>query len=156
MSSYVSLWIREEENRGTSAYIELDAWSRSTDLFQTLTNFVPYGSTVELKDEMIMESISSMECDISIQEDIVASYRNSINFLRTTKMDAEKLMDFFSEYQSCINEARNKIKELQESISSLQVYRDILSNLELNDWPAKLYLSYEDDPNFREKEKETE
>lgn len=153
MSSYVSLWIRDKDK---GAYIELDAWSRSTDLFQTLTNFVPYGSTVELKDEIITESISSMEYDISIQEDIIASYRNSINFLRTTKMDAEKLMDFFSEYQSCIDEARNKIKELQESISNLRVYRDILSNLELNDWPAKLYLSYEDDPNFREKEKETE
>lgn len=153
MSSYVSLWIRDKDK---SAYIELDAWSRSTDLFQTLTNFVPYGSTVELKDEIIMESISSMECDVSIQEDIVASYRNSINFLRTTKMDAEKLMDFFSEYQSCIDEARNKIKELQESISNLRVYRDILSNLELNNWPAKLYLSYEDDPNFRENKKEIE
>ena len=155
MSSYVSLWIRDKD-KDKGAYIELDSWSRSTDLFQTLTNFVPYGSTVELKDEMIMESISSMECDISVQEDIIASYRNSINFLRTTKMDAEKLMDFFSEYQSCIDEARNKIKELQESISNLRVYRDILSNLELNDWPAKLYLSYEDDPNFREKEKENE
>lgn len=153
MSSYVSFWIRDE---GASTYVELDAWSRSTNLFQMLTKFVPYGSTVELKDEMIMESISSLECNVSIEEDIIASYRNSINFLRTTKMDAEKLMEFFSEYQSQIDEARNEIKELQEAISNLQVYRNILSNLELNNWPARLYVSYEDDPNFRENKKETE
>ena len=152
MSAYISIWIKA--NSG-GPYICLNSWSRSTVMYQTMSDLVAYGTFKELAEDMLREAINLATADIKNSRDMINHNNETIAFLRgCPQLSAEELLDNYNEYKDSNEEYQKDIEETEFAIAQLKTFWQILDEQQFGDNVGTLYVAHECDPNYRESEDE--
>ena len=150
MSAYISIWVRA--NSG-GPYICLDIWSRSTEFFNIMSEMVAYGTFKELAEDMLREGIDDARAQIERYNDMIADEKEAIKFLQScVQLKGDELLERFFDHKNSIDESQQLIDRLESVIAQCQFFIDMIDEQSYGENTAKFYLSYECDPNYREKE----
>lgn len=149
MSAYISVYIRPSPN---APYIELDAWSRSSRLFQVFDDYVSYGKYVQLTAEMLTAAVYDLRDEIASFERLVQTHKSNIEFLAQLAVKNSEELDVLmarrSEECEAIDGLNDDIEELQYTKHCCEVLQSFLENqFYKTDSTVQYFLAYECDPN---------
>lgn len=149
MSAYISLYIRPAID---VPYIELDAWSRSSRLFQAFDDFVDYGKCAQLTAEILTAAINELRDEIVNFDQLIQAHKSNIEFLaQLTVKNSEELnvlMERRLEECEAIDGLNEDIEELQYTKYYCEILQSFLENQTYHTGSTVQYfLAYECDPN---------
>lgn len=149
MSAYISVYIRLSSD---VPYIELDAWSRSSRLFQVFDDYVDYGKYVQLTAEMLTTAVYDLRDEITSFERLIREHKSNIEFLAQLAVKNSEELDVLmarrSEEYEAINDLNDEIEELQYTKHYCEVLQSFLENqIYKTGSTVQYFLAYECDPN---------
>ena len=152
MSAYISIWIKA--NSG-GPYICLNAYSRSSKIYQVMEQQVPFGTFKELAGDMLREGIDLLESSIQLDNESIQDNEAAIKFLQgVVHLDADELEERFFDYRTTLAQLREGIKETEFAIAQLRTFWQILDEQQYGDNTGTLYIAHECDPNYKKSEDE--
>lgn len=150
MSSYICLYGRAKDQK--SPFYCIDSWSRSSVMFQTLKSIVPYGKTVPLTTDELVDCMKIAEDELEENRKQLANESKHLEFMKTAQLSREELEQVFGDYQSVVNEINDVIDETQMALAAMKVICSAVDCSEYYEDGLNYYLAYECDPNHPETE----
>lgn len=144
MSEYVMFYIKDDKS---NRWIELDSFSRNTEMFQICKNEVGWEQWRELPIETIMSLQNECGEHMDRQKDMIESYRRNNEFLKTLNRPVSEIMEEKNSNDEMINECEDTLHELTGVMAELRVYAMILQNSCYCDNKVHICLAHECDPN---------
>lgn len=144
MSEYISFYIKDDKS---SRWIELNSFSRNTEMFQICKGFVDWGKWCELPIETIMTLQNVCGERMDSEREIIDSYRRNNEFLKTLNRPVSEIMDEKNSNDEMINECEGTLHELNGVMAELKVYAAILDNSCYYDNKVHICIAYECSPN---------
>ena len=156
MSAYITFYIKRPDD---NYYIELDSWSRNDKMFHYLSDLVYYENCIEVSANDLSDLIETAKIDKAEYENLRDKQTKDMEFCASIPANTvevfHELLEELQSYKESIEEYNSEIEEIEEAISQLNTYESIAENIG-DSWRPKpiasLYLAYEMDPNYREKE----
>ena len=153
MSAYITIYC-QDKTTPAGPYTELDSWSRASEMFQVLRNLVDFGKTAQLTEEKIDSAIAAADAEIEDYENMKKREKERLELVKSAAVDVEDLMKFYDSYADSMKEFEEEIAAFERVKVELEMFSNFITNTEFCEHGANLFVSYEDDPNFQENEKE--
>lgn len=110
MSSYANFYLRVNDN-----FAPIASYSRSSIIYQTVSNYVPYERLVAIRPLTINEWINTVkELKVNVEASI-NRYQNIINQIFQANNSIQEKLEAVEEYKDLINEERDTIEELESA-----------------------------------------
>ena len=137
MSSYVNFYLKNGKN-GTITY--LFGYSRSSAIYEIfyeelLNHQDKDGYCEELSKHNIEALIRTSLSATSKLREVIASYEKSMKDLATWNNSVEEKMEYYSDWEGCINQAKEDIEMYDHACSFFSILKEMI------DWnPDKAIL----------------
>lgn len=153
MSTYITIYC-QDKTTPAGPYTELDSWSRSSQMFQVLNDLVDFEKTAQLTGEKIDAAIAAADREIEYYENMKKREKERLELVKSAAVNVEDLMEFYDSYVDSMEKIEEEIKAFKRVKVELEMFSSFIGNAEFCEHGAHLFVSYEDNPNFQENEKE--
>lgn len=128
MSSYVNFYLKNGKT-GTITY--LFGYSRSSAIYEVFyEEFHSHqdkdGYCAELSKHDIETLVRASLNEVSKLREIIASYEKSIKDLATWNNSVEEKMEYYSDWDGCINQAKEDIEAYEHAISFYSILGEMI------------------------------
>ena len=124
MSSYVNFYLRMNDK-----FAPIGSWSRSSAMYQTWQNFVPFEKICPITDETLTRVIDLFEDQISSLEQQKTDYNADISLIMNAEnTPLEEKMDGVAGIREEIKEINDEIEGLQFTISTMEVFHNMIED----------------------------
>ena len=145
MSSYVNFYLRIND-----LFVPIGSYSRSSEMYQTMYHYCPYGKIKALTKENLYEVINDLETRAQRIKDFRAADEKRCDMIMQANNALEEKMEAISDIMSGFNEMDTNIKEVSFSVDTLRVFSNMIeefsyNNKFSNDYNHYLYAGIEAD-----------
>ena len=144
MSEYIMFYIKDDKS---NRWIELNSFSRSTEMFQICKDEVGWEQWHELPIETLMTLQNECGEHMDRQREMIETYRRNNEYLKTLNRPASEIMEEKYSNDAMINECEETLHELNGVMAELKVYAAILDNSCYSDNKVHICLARECSPN---------
>lgn len=144
MSEYIMFYIKDDKS---NRWVELNSFSRSTEMFQICRDEVGWEEWHELPIETIMTLQNVCGEHMDRQKEMIEAHRRNNEYLKTLNRPVSEIMEEKNSNDEMINECEKTLHELNGVMAELRVYAAILDNSCYNDNKVHICLAHECSPN---------
>lgn len=144
MSAYVMFYLRDDK---TSHWIELNSWSRSCEMYQTVSQFVDFEQWKEIDLSMLRTLQTEIADKMASAKNWIAKNREDLEFIMKTKCSLREIMEEKASIDESIAEWEDSLRELESAKQDLEVYESIMINSQYSDNQIHIAIAHECDPN---------
>ena len=149
MSEYIMFYIKDDKS---NRWIELNSFSRSTEMFQICKDEVGWEQWHELPIETLMTLQNECGEHMDRQREMIETYRRNNEYLKTLNRPASEIMEEKYSNDAMINECEETLHELNGVMTELKVYAAILDNSCYSDNKVHICIAHECSPNADDNE----
>lgn len=144
MSEYIMFYIKDDKS---SRWIELNSFSRNTEMFQICDSYVDW----EKWHELPYETICAMKDECADRMDrirnMIETYRRNNEFLKSLNRPVEEIMEEKYSNDGAINECEETLDELNGVMAEFGVYAAIIDNSRYCENKVHICIAHECSPN---------
>lgn len=144
MSEYIMFYIKDDKS---NRWVELNSFSRNTEMFQICTDFVDWEKWHELPIETLMTLQNVCGEHMDRQHEIIDSYQRNNEYLKTLNRPVSEIMEEKMSNDAMISECEDTLQELNGVMAELKVYAAILENSCYCENKVHLCIAHECSPN---------
>lgn len=144
MSEYIMFYIKDDKS---NHWIELDSFSRNTEMFQICRDYVDWEKWHELPIETIMTLQNECGDHMDREREMIEDYRRDNEFLKSLNRPVEEIMEEKMSNDAMISECEETLHELNSVMAELKVYAAILDNSCYSDNKVHICIAHECSPN---------
>ena len=143
MSSYVNFYLRIND-----LFVPVGSYSRSSEMYQIMYHYCPYGKIKALTQENIYEVINDLESKVQKIKDSRAVGEKRCEMIMQANNTLEEKIKAISDIMSIFNEMDIDIEELSFSTDTLRVFSNMIEEFSYdnkfsNDYNHYLYAGIE-------------
>ena len=151
MSEYIIFYVKDDKS---NRWVELDSFSRNTEMFQICKSYVKWEKWHELPIETIYTLKNECAERMNHEHDMIETYRRNNEFLKSLNRPVEEIMEEKYSNDGMIRECEETLHELTDVAAELNVYAAILSNSCYNKNKVHICIAHECSPNADDYETE--
>lgn len=144
MSEYIMFYIKDDKS---NRWVELNSFSRNTEMFQICTDFVGWEQWHELPIETLMTLQNECGDRMDRQREMIEDYRRNNEYLKTLNRPVSEIMEEKYSNDGMIRECEDTLAELKDVMAELKVYVAILDNSVYSDNKVHICIAHECSPN---------
>lgn len=145
MSEYVMFYVRDD---ASAHWIELNSFSRNTQMFRFATNRINEWYTWREIDDGDLQALNSdIAAAISRQQDMIKQYEADNEYLKSTQRPLDEIMEYKRENDAMIEECRRMLDELTSCLNEIKLYECFIENSSYSSNKVHLCIAHESNPN---------
>ena len=128
MSSYVNFYLKNGKN-GTITY--LFGYSRSSAIYEMFYEELTYNQNKDgFCDEVSIGELEAIICRTLNQKsklrEVIESYEKSMKDLATWNNSVEEKMEYYSDWDGCINQAKEDMDAYDHAVSFYSILKEMI------------------------------
>ena len=129
MSSYVNFYLRINDN-----FAPIGSYSRSSSMYQAMSNVVPYEKIVALRPNQITEVIHNLEESAARMRKVKENDRAMCDkIMNTANNSIEDKLSAIAEIESNFDEMDSYIEEVNFAADTLRVFLNMIDDFRYSD-----------------------
>lgn len=110
-------------------FIKLFCYTRSSKFYRALTCYAPYGKIAPLTHQQIEQARDDLIEEIRGYKSSIAENGRMINLISNWNNSIEDKLKIIEDYQSCIDDEKEEMKEAQDAVNILTVMLNVEAEL---------------------------
>lgn len=137
MSQYLNFFLKTPKDE----YYPIQDYGRSTIMYSCAG--APYNKLRALTDNEYMSICSRLEGAREVARVAINSYREKIEFIRTTNSPLQEKIDALCDFDDCIKEEEEIIEGAERALEDLRYMNEMALTLSYQDgWPSTEQIIY--------------